>query len=101
MAIGFGVVLTFFGLKLVRPSIFIIGLLTGTIAGVVMYYALYSSSISVDDTFWYYLGGGAGAGLIIGTLLACFAKIGASIAGGFGGFCLGALLYDVALKTTD
>lgn len=40
VAIGFGVLLTFLGLKLVRPSLFVIGLLAGTIVGVFLYYTI-------------------------------------------------------------
>lgn len=98
-AIGFGFLLCFFGLKAVRPSIFIIGLLGGTILGVVIFYAFYSDAIEINNQFWYFLGGGVAAGLILGILLACFVRVGAAIAGAFGGACLGAFVYEAALST--
>lgn len=100
VAIGFGTFLCFFGLKMVRPSVFIIGLLAGSIMGVVIFYAFYSDAIEINNQFWYFLGGGVASGLVIGILLACFVRVGAAIAGAFGGACLGAFVYEVALSTT-
>lgn len=93
VAIGFGTFLTFLGLKLVRPSIFIVGLLGGTVTGVILFYSIYSDKIELTNAFWYFLGGGVGVGLIVGMLLACFARIGAAIAGGIGGGLLGMFIY--------
>lgn len=93
VAIGFGFFLTFLGLKMVKPSIFIVGLLGGTLSGIVIFYAIYSDKIEMTNAFWYFLGGGVAAGLILGIILACFARIGAAVAGGIGGGFLGAFIY--------
>ena len=47
--------------------------------------------------FWYFLGGGAVAGILIGLLLAWAIKVGAAILAGWGGLCLALILNETVL----
>ena len=47
--------------------------------------------------FWYFLGGGALAGIFVGLLLAWALKIGAAILAGWGGLCLALILNETIL----
>jgi len=93
-----GFITCFYGMKLLRPCLFIAGLLSCCVAALLFCYAIYASSI--DDfasTFYYFLGGGFIAGLLVGYLLARFIHVGAAVLAGWGGFCLGLILNQAFL----
>lgn len=64
-----GVILCGAGLKLIGATLCIVGFLSGIVAACVAFYAVYFTSTTDPAEFWYWLGGGAVAGLIIGVLL--------------------------------
>jgi hypothetical protein len=89
----------FFGLKLVRPSIFFAGFLSCCALSMVFFYAIYADSVEELATFYYWLAGGAVVGLLAGWFLAYFVKVGAAILAGWGGFMLGLILNEAFLYT--
>ena len=59
-----------------------------------IFYAVYLDSTADLADFWYFLGGGAVVGVLIGLLLAWAVKIGAAILAGWGGLCLALILNE-------
>lgn len=97
IAIAVGFVVCLFGLKLVKPSICMAGFITCTLLSCLFFYAVYANSLNDVDTFWYFLGGGAVAGILLGLLLAKFVKFGAAVLAGWGGFAAGIILNESVL----
>lgn len=89
--------LAFFGLRLIKPSICIGGFLTCTMLSLLIFYAVYIKSVDELDTFYYWMAGGAGIGIIVGALLAYCVKVGAAILAGWGGFALGLVLNEAVM----
>lgn len=100
-AIGGGLVMCFFGLKLIKPSICFAGFLSCTALAMLFFYAIYASSVDELATFYYWLGGGAVIGCVVGWFLAHFVKVGAAILAGWGGFMLGLILNEAFLYTFE
>lgn len=57
-----------------------------------IFYAVYINSIDELSTFYYWMGGGAAVGVIVGVLLAACVKVGAALLAAWGGFALGIIL---------
>jgi hypothetical protein len=93
-AIGAGVMLAFFGFRLIKPSICMAGFLSCTVLALLVFYAVYISSVDELATFYYWMGGGAVVGIIVGLLLAKCVKVGAAILAGWGGFAVGLILNE-------
>jgi len=65
-----GFLICFAGLRLLKPCIFVAGLLLCTMLGLLCCYFFFSDSAEdLQSTFYYFLGGGFVAGLIVGWLL--------------------------------
>ena len=97
VAIGLGIMMTFFGLKLIKPSICVAGFLTVMLVTCLFFYAIYLNTIEETSAFWYFLGGGALGGVLVGLLLAKFVKFGAAVLAGWGGFAGGLILNEMVL----
>ena len=93
-AIDGGFLLAFYGFKLLKPSICIAGFLSCTCVALLIFYAWHVSSIDELATFYYWMAGGAVAGILVGLLLARYVKVGAAILGGWGGFVVGLILNE-------
>ena len=96
-AIVSGFILCFFGHFLVKPSVCFAGFLSTIALSCFIFYAVYLNTTSDLADFWYFLGGGALAGIFVGLLLAWAIKIGASILAGWGGLCLALILNETIL----
>jgi hypothetical protein len=101
IAIVGGIVLCFFGLKLVKPSICFAGFLTSIFLAILFFYAIYATSVEELSTFYYWIAGGAVIGLILGWFLSHFVKVGAAILAGWGGFMIGLILNEAFLYTFE
>jgi len=97
IGIAVGVPLCFFGLKMIKPAVCFAGFITVTAASCLIFYAIYFTDVNKTDAFWYFLGGGALGGILVGLLLAKFVKFGAAILAGWGGFTLGLILNEMFL----
>ena len=62
-----------------------------------IFYAVYLNNTSDLADFWYFLGGGAVVGILVGLVLAWAVKLGAAILAGWGGFCLALILNETLL----
>lgn len=97
IAIVGGLAMTFFGLRLVKPSICFAGFLSCIMLTLLFFYAVYANSIDDLATFYYWMGGGAVVGILVGYFLSAFVKVGAAILAGWGGFMLGLMLNEAVL----
>ena len=97
VAILFGALLVLFGRKFIRPAIFIAGFITCVVLALFMFYAIYYNKNSTTGAFWGILSAGVIIGILIGLLLARFIKVGAAVLAGWGGLCLGLILYQAFL----
>jgi hypothetical protein len=97
-----GGILTFAGRAMLKPTLFIIGVFT---ASFLILYIFYTTFLSTETEEWkFYVTGGSAivAGLILGYFLQKFAKVGAFLLAGWGGFAVGVLLYNaVAYKLSS
>ena len=97
IAIISGFLLCFFGLRLVKPSVCFATFLSCIIVSLFIFYAIFLNATELTPIFWYFLGGGAIGGLIVGLLMAKYVKFGAAILGGWGGFAGGLILNEAVL----
>lgn len=87
-----GVILCFLGHWLIAPTVCIIGFLSCIAIACVLFYAIFFTATTDPKQFFYWLGGGAIVGIIVGILLMKFTKVGAAIAAGWGGVVGGMIL---------
>lgn len=96
-----GLLLTFVGRLLVKPAICFAGFLSTILLSCLIFYAVYVEQESDLADFWYFLGGGAFAGIFVGILLAWLSRVGASVLAGWGGLCGGLILYEALLYRAE
>lgn len=92
-----GVLLVFLGRKLLRPAVCCAGFLSTIFLACIIFYAVYVDETGDIAQFWYFLGGGALAGIFVGLLLCWAVKVGAAVLAGWGGVTGGLILYETVL----
>ena len=96
-----GSLLVILGRKMLKPAVCCAGFLTTIVVSCFIFYAVYLEDESQTADFWYFLGGGAAAGIAVG-LLACWAlRVGAAILAGWGGVCGGLILYEMFIYRAE
>lgn len=88
---------------MIKLSVCIAGFLSAIVISCAIFYFTQINSVGdLEDlsTFWYFLGGGALAGITLGLLLAKFDRVGVAVLAGWGGFCAGLILVEVAFAYT-
>jgi hypothetical protein len=89
-----GMSLCFFGRAFVKATLCLLGVL---ISAFVIIYIFYSTFLKKDTELWIVwlvLGGAILVGLLLGFILQKYAKVGAFVLAGWGGFTLGLILYN-------
>lgn len=74
IGIAVGLTMTFYGLKLIKPSICFAGFLSSIMLAMLFFYAVYANSVDDLATFYYWMGGGAVVGVLVGYILSAFVK---------------------------
>jgi len=100
-AILLGIFLIFFGLKLLRPTLFIFGFLS-TVG--ILLLLFYGAILPADHALWVgwvVLGGSCILGLLVGYLTSKIAKIGLFLLGAWLGYVVGLILYGAFLYTIN
>ena len=92
VVVGFG--LCFVGRALVKPTLFILGIFVATFIIMFIFYSTFLKTDTETWVAWAVLGGSIVVGLLLGFLFQKFAKVGAMVLAGWGGFTLGLLLYN-------
>lgn len=89
-----GLTLCFAGRAMVKATLCFLGVI---ISAFVIIYVFYSTFLKKDTELWIVwlvLGGAVLVGLLLGFILQKYAKIGAFVLAGWGGFTLGLILYN-------
>jgi len=92
-----GLILVFLGRKLIRPAVCCAGFLTTIFVACLIFYSVYVDDEGDLAQFWYFLAGGALAGIFVGLLMAWALKLGAAVLAGWGGLTAGLILYESVL----
>ena len=96
-----GVLLVFMGRKLIKPAVCCAGFITTIAFSCLIFYSVYLDDVANTADFWYFLGGGALAGIIVGLLLAWCLRVGAAILAGWGGVCGALILNETILYRAE
>lgn len=89
-----GTILCFAGRAMLKPTLFITGVLIAAFLIVYIFYSTFLKSNTEEWVGWAVLGGATVAGLLLGYLFAKFHKVGAFALAAWGGFSVGLLLYN-------
>lgn len=82
---------------MLKPAICFAGFLTTLAVSCLIFYSVYLKDESDLADFWYFLGGGALAGIFVGLLACWLSRLGAAILAGWGGLCGGLILNETLL----
>lgn len=96
-----GIALVFVGRKLVKPAVCFAGFLSTILLSCFIFYAVYMDKTSDLDDFWWFLGGGALAGIFVGLLMCCCVRVGAAVLAGWGGCTAGLMLYSAFIYKAE
>merc|ERR1712096_293610 len=96
-----GLALVFAGRILLKPAVCFAGFISTVALSCFIYYTVYLEDTSDLAEFWYFLGGGAHAGIAVGILLACCVRVGAAVLAGWGGVCGGLILYEAVIYRAE
>lgn len=89
-----GSALCFAGRLLLKPTLFVTGVLTAAFVVIFIFYTEFLSNDTEKWVFYAVFGGAVLAGLVLGYFLAKFDKVGAFALAAWGGFAVGLLLYN-------
>ena len=92
-----GLVICFLGRRLFKPVLFVAGLLATVFIIILIFYSTFLKSTTKVWIGWVVLAGAIIIGILIGALFVKCAKLGAFVLAGWGGFCLGLLIYNAFL----
>ena len=101
LLITIGIALVFVGRSLVKPAVCLAGFFTTIFISCFIFYAVYLDKESELSEFWWFLGGGALAGILVGLFLAWQYKFGAAILAGWGGATGGLILYSAVIYRAE
>lgn len=92
-----GLFLCLFGRKLFKPAIFIIGLTGSIFLLMLMFYSIFLSNNTKTYVGWIILIVSIIIGVAVGFVLVRLNKVGVAVLGGYGGACLGLVLWNAFL----
>lgn len=103
ISIVIGFILCFFGRKLWKPLFFLTGLLLTIFIVLIIFYTTFLDSNTESWVGWVVIACSAIVGLIVGFIFMKISKLGAFVLAGWGGFCLGLLIWNsfLYLATTS
>ena len=99
--IALGIVLNFFGRKLFKPTICIVGTAAFVFMSLLFFYSVFFNTNTKAYVGWVVLGISVVVGTIVGIFLAKVSKAGVAVLAGWGGLCLGLILYSAFLYKTE
>ena len=96
-----GLGLVFVGRLMLKPAVCFAGFLTTVALSCFIYYSVYLEDESDLADFWFFLGGGALAGIIVGLVMCMCVRFGAAILAGWGGVCGAMILYSSCIYKAE
>jgi hypothetical protein len=94
ISIVIGFIVCFFGRKLWKPLFFLTGVLLTVFLVVIIFYTTFLNDQTESWIGWVVIGGSVLLGLIVGFIFMKVSKLGAFVLAGWGGFCLGLLIWN-------
>ena len=95
-----GFVVCFFGRKLWKPIFFLSGVIITDFVVLIIFYTTFLDDQTETWIGWTVLAGSTVIGLLVGFILMKISKLGAFVLAGWGGFCLGLLIWNTFLYLT-
>lgn len=92
-----GFLLCFFGRKLYKPIFFLTGVLLTVFLILIIFYTTFLNSKTESWVGWTVIACSVVLGLLVGFLFYKVSKLGAFVLAGWGGFCLGLLIWNTFL----
>lgn len=92
-----GFILAFFGRKLWKPLFFLTGVFLTIFLVLIIFYTTFLNSKTENWVGWTVIACSAVLGLIVGFIFMKISKLGAFFLAGWGGFCLGLLIWNTFL----
>lgn len=99
--IGVGLFVGFFGKKLLKPTIFLVGAIAIILVLSVLLFTVFLDANSSSTTEWVVFGVSCAIGIVGGLLLAYLARFGVALLSAWGGVCLGLMLYSSFVYKID
>lgn len=99
MAIG--LVLCLFGRKLFKPTICLVGTGAFVFMSLLFFYSVFLNENTKSYVGWIVLSVSVVIGAIVGIFLAKVSRAGVAVLAGWGGLCLGLILYSAFLYKTE
>lgn len=96
-----GFVVALFGKPLFKPTICLVGTLVFMIALSLFIFSIFFTRNTPDWAGWLVFGISLVIGSIVGLILAKLSKLGVAVLAGWGGFCLGMILYSSFMYRLD
>eukprot|EP01015_Nassula_variabilis_P035441 TRINITY_DN8909_c0_g1_i1.p2 TRINITY_DN8909_c0_g1~~TRINITY_DN8909_c0_g1_i1.p2 ORF type:complete len:390 (+),score=76.87 TRINITY_DN8909_c0_g1_i1:27-1196(+) len=97
VAIIFGIIECFYGKKLFKPTLFLLGFTIFTVLSLVFFFQFALSKAPTDTIKWVLVGISVLIGTIFGWLAVKFSKLGMFLGGAFLGFVLASVLYNTII----
>jgi len=97
MLIGLGIVLSLFGRKLFKPTICVTGTLAFAFCSLFFFYSVFFNTNTQTYIGWVVLIISLLVGSVVGILLAKVSRAGVAVLAGWGGLCLGLIMYSAFL----
>lgn len=97
--IGLGFFINFFGRKLFKPVIFLLGMLAFVAVSLLFFYSIFFNQNTKSYVGWIVLGCSTAVGILVGILLAKLSKLGVAVLAGWGGICLFLIVWSAFLYT--
>ena len=101
LLIAVGFVITLFGRKLFKPTICLMGAMAFVAVSLLFFYSVFFNANTKSYVGWIVLVISLLLGTIVGLLLARVSKLGVAVLSGWGGICLGLILYSAFLYKTE
>lgn len=96
-----GVALVFVGRKMLKPAVCFAGFLTTVLVSCFIFYTVYLTKDSELNEFWWFLGSGALAGILVGLVMCWCTRLGAMVLAGWGGLTVGLILYSAFIYRAE
>ena len=96
-----GIAVGLFGKKIFKPAICMVGSLAATLMLSLLIFSIFLQRDTSDAIEWVIFSCCAVLGIFAGLILAYLVRLGVGVLAGWGGFCLGLILYNLVLYKID
>lgn len=101
LLIAVGILVGYFGKLLFKPAICLVGTIGTVIVLSLLFFSMFFNRDTKNYIGWLVFAGSLLIGCVVGLILAKLSRIGVDILSGWGGFCLGLILYNAFMYKID